>query len=374
MPVYKRTSNKTKDGRCYFFKVNYRDSFNRIKSYSSKLYSTKQEAKDEERLFLNKLDEKNRAPVKMTLGDLWNRFLEYQEDKVKINTKRGYLYKEKYLKSMFSIKCNDFNIQHYEAWKKDMNKIESMKDVSKNDVLKVFVTVLHWGMAHYNFNFAQTIMLMTKFKNPDEVPVDREIYSVEEFNQFLSAEDELKYRCLWQTLYYNGLRIGEARGLQWKDVDWDNKTISINKQVQDIDNYSATYYVCSLKTQSSKRTLPICDNLYSDLLEYYNSVKVFKNFSEEFWIFGEDYGIRALTYQCARRRKGSIAKKAEVKEIRLHDFRHSCASLLINKGLPVTVVSKYMGHASINETLHTYAHIFNGALNDVSDVLNELEI
>ena len=72
--------------------------------------------------------------------------------------------------------------------------------------------------------------------------------------------------------------------------------------------------------------------------------------------------------------EGSIAKKAEVKEIRLHDFRHSCASLLINKGLPVTVVSKYLGHASINETLHTYAHIFNGALNDVSDVLNELEI
>ena len=178
MPVYKRTDKKTKDGRCYFFRVRYKDSFNKNRVYESKMYATKTEAKDEERFFLNKIEAKNKAPIKMTIGDLWEKFLEYQDDKVKISTKRGYYYKSKYLKKMFHIVCNDFNIQHYEAWKKEINKIPTLKDVSKNDILKVFVTVLHWGMAHYNFNFSQVISLMTKLKSPGAIPAERKIYSV----------------------------------------------------------------------------------------------------------------------------------------------------------------------------------------------------
>lgn len=373
MPIYK-TNRPSKDGRIYFFKVQYRDHLNNTKKYTSKLYATKTQAKDEERIFLNQLEETNKAPIEMTMGDLWNKFLEYQEDKVKISTKRGYHYKEKYLKPLFKIKCRDFVPSHFDSWKRQLKSKDNLKDVSKNDILKVLVAFMHWGMKHYNFNFSQAISLMTKFKNPNEVKVERQIYSLDQFNQFLSAEDELRYRCLWETLYFCGLRIGEARGLQWKDVDWDNKTISISKQVLDIDNYSATYYFSSLKTQASKRKLPLCDSLYNDLKEYYELVSSFKNFNKEFFVFGEDYGTRALTYACARRRKKSIAKSSGVKEIRIHDFRHSCASLLISKGLPITVVSKYMGHASINETMHTYAHMFDGALYDVSDLLNNLDI
>lgn len=373
MPIYKST-RPSKDGKKYFFKVQYKNSLGQTKSYVSKLYLTRTEAKDEERLFLNKANQMNLAPVKMTLGDLWVKFIEYQDDKVKVSTKIGYKYKRKYLENLFHIKCNDFNITHYDEWKKELNKNPNLKDVSKNDVYKVLVTVLHWGIAHYNFNFAQTISLMTKFKTPNEVPAERKIYSLDDFNLFLSGEDDLRYRCLWQTLYFNGLRIGEARGLQWNDIDFEKKTISINKQVQDIDNYSATYFICSLKTASSKRSLPMCDSLYSDLKEYYNIVSQFKNFNPEFFVFGEDFGIRALTYASARRRKRKVANLVGVDEIRLHDFRHSCASLLIHKGLPITVVSKYMGHASINETLHTYAHMFDGALVEVSDLINKLDI
>lgn len=65
-------------------------------------------------------------------------------------------------------------------------------------------------------------------------------------------------------LFLIGLRIGEARGLQWKDINWDNKTLWINKQVQSLDNYSSSYYVCNLKTASSNRILTMCDALYDD--------------------------------------------------------------------------------------------------------------
>lgn len=67
-----------------------------------------------------------------------------------------------------------------------------------------------------------------------------------------------------------------------------------------------------------------------------------------------------------------IAESSEVKEIRLHDFRHSCASLLINVGTPITTVSKYMGHARVTETLNTYSHMFKNDFDNVSSTFNRL--
>ena len=97
MPQYKSTA-PTKDGRCWYFKVQYKDSLNNTKVFISKKYATKTEAKDEERKYINKVNEKKRAPIDMTIGDLWQKFLEYKDDKVRISTKRGYHHTEKYIK------------------------------------------------------------------------------------------------------------------------------------------------------------------------------------------------------------------------------------------------------------------------------------
>ena len=76
--------------------------------------------------------------------------------------------------------------------------------------------------------------------------------SDEEFEKFIYGEDDPRYLLLWKTLYYCGLRIGEARGLQWEDIDWDNKTLWVHKQVQSLDNYSSNYYVSNLKTTEKR--------------------------------------------------------------------------------------------------------------------------
>ena len=208
-----KAKTPTKDGKCWFFRVPYRDEFNAIKQYNSKKYATRAEAKEAELEYLNKLKENINVPMKMTIEDLWNAFLEYQDDKVRISTKVGYKYRGKYLVPLYNIKCVDFNIMYFENWRKYMNSQPDMKDVSKNDILKVLKAVLHFGIKRYNFNFNQVILLMEKFKNPEEKKSERQIYEYDEFMKFLSAEDDLRFRCLWETLYYCGLRIGEARGL-----------------------------------------------------------------------------------------------------------------------------------------------------------------
>ena len=100
MPVYKY-NNPTKDGRCWLFRVNYKDSLNNNRRYTSKKYATKFEAKEAERKFLNELDNNSNIPSKMTLGDLWDKYLEFQSDKVRINTRRSYIYTQESLKILF---------------------------------------------------------------------------------------------------------------------------------------------------------------------------------------------------------------------------------------------------------------------------------
>ena len=371
MPIYK-SSTPTKDGRCYFFKVFYKDNFGNDKQFVSKKFATKTEAKDQERIFLNSLKDERKVPSKLTIGDLWNKWYEYQDDKVRISTKRGYVHTKKYVEPLFNIKCTEFNQFHFEEWKKFMNKT-NLGYVSKNDKLKVLRAVLNFGIKHYEFhNFHRAMMMMTKFENPGAIAEDHLVYSPTEFDLFLSAEDDPRYRILWLTLYYCGLRIGEARGLQWKDIDWETKTIWINKQVQSIDNFGSDFFICDLKTKSSNRKLTMCNALYTELKEYYDRCRQYTNFNDEFFCFGKDLGIVPLVYANARLRKNVIAKKAGVKQIRRHDFRHSCASLLIHSGAPIPMVSKYMGHARVNETLHTYTHMLGSDLQGISDIINNL--
>lgn len=82
-------------------------------------------------------------------------------------------------------------------------------------------------------------------------------------------------------------------------------------------------------------------------------------------------------------RRTKLANLAGLKVIRIHDFRHSCASLLINNGANasllinnganVTLVAKYLGHTKIEETLNTYSHMFSTALDSVVSVIDSLE-
>lgn len=71
-------------------------------------------------------------------------------------------------------------------------------------------------------------------------------------------------------------------------------------------------------------------------------------------------------------RKTKNAFMARVKDIRIHDFRHSCASLLIDSGANITLVAKYLGHSKIDETLNTYAHMFQNKLNNIISIIDNL--
>lgn len=370
MPIFK-TKSTTKDGRIYFFKVHYKDVFGEKKVKVSKKFATKKQAEIAEREFLRKLD-LGIKPNDMTFEELFNKFLENRKEKVKRTTFNAYSKKAKYLKPILKIKCADFNAYQFEAWKKQLNDC-CLSTKYKNDLYKFLKSIMNYGMDWFGLDFINTYRKMTNFTNPNEPVKEMDFYTYEEFKLFINEADELRWKCFFEALYYCGLRRGEARGLTWDNIDWDKRTLTINKQV--VDNYENgsmnKWIISSPKTKTSYRTIPICENLYIDLKKLYDEVSKFNDFNLNYFCFGlsDDMPFAPST---ALDRKNQYAKKAGIKQIRLHDFRHSCASLLINSGANITLVAKYLGHSKIEETLNTYSHMFQSALTDVINIMNNL--
>lgn len=339
----------------------------RIQHISGK-YFTKKEAQQEERKFLASIKDKSNN-TNMRFKDLYLAFYEYQKDKVKETTLQTYYDRVPFLEYLDNIKLEDFNINHFEAWKKIINS-KNIATSYKNDILKFLKAILNFGTRYYNFNFNSVYNKMTNFKNPNEMAKKMDYYTYEEFKQFISYETDLKYICLFETLYYCGLRNGEMRGLTWDDIDFYNKTITIDKQVPTRFT-SKNWKFYTPKTESSNRTIPMSNCLCEHLKELYNKVSQSSNYKSSWFVFGEADIPIVADNPSDRQRK--ICKKAKIKKIRIHDFRHSCASLLINNGANITIVAKYLGHTKIEETLNTYTHMYKSALNSVVDLINKMD-
>lgn len=93
------------------------------------------------------------------------------------------------------------------------------------------------------------------------------------------------------------------------------------------------------------------------------------DFNEDWYIFG---GINPLSTTTIGRKKDIYCKKANVKKIRIHDFRHSHASLLLSYGVPITVISQRLGHSDTNMTLNIYSHLIPQDEDKAIDILNNL--
>lgn len=370
MAIYqeKRKNKITKDGRSWFFRVPYVDiSGKRIQHMSGKYY-TKKEAQVAEREFLASIKDKT-DNTNMKFKELYLAFYDYQKDKVKETTFQTYYDRVPFLECLDNIKLEDFNINHYEMWKKNINS-KNLATSTKNDILKFLKAILNYGSKYHNFNFSSVYNKMNNFTNPNEMPKEMEFYTYDEFKQFIKCETDLKYKCLFETLYYCGLRNGEMRGITWDDIDFNKQTIRVNKQIP--TRYtSKSWKFTSPKTKSSIRTLPLAETLFIDLKELYNKVSQHSNFKSTWFVFGEaDIPIVADN---PNDRQKIICKKAKVKKIRIHDFRHSCASLLINNGANVAMVAKYLGHTKVEETLNTYTHLFDSELNSIINIINKLD-
>ena len=362
-------SRQSKDGRKWYFYtwINLPDGSRKM--YTSKNFMTKKEATLAEKEFILKKEKKLINISNMTFKELYEEFYDYKKDKVKTTTLIGYKANIKELKEFYNLKIRDIQLSHYIAWRKRVGELD-LADKTKNGYYKLLKTILNYGTKWHDFNFTSIYNKMEKFQNPNRPPVEMKFYTWEEFKQFISVIDEIKYKALFETLYYCGLRRGELRGLVWNNIDFEGKCISVVNNVVNLKGESGYWYLTTPKTRTSTRTLPIPDRLVEDLYTFYEEQKMQYGFSNEWFVFGDTSPIHPYVL---RLHNSKYAELAGVKTIRLHDFRHSCASILINSGASIMVVAKFLGHAKIDETLNTYSHLFKNKLDEVVQTMNNLQ-
>lgn len=360
-------SKATKDGRrwCFYDRI----KVNSIsKTYSSKCYATRAEALKAERDFLVGYESREINVTNMTFKQLFDEFYEYKLDKVKKTTLRSYRANIKQLSEFYELKIKDIKLEHYINWRKRIGGLDR-EDKTKNGYYKLLKTILNYGTKWHDFNFTSIYNKMEKFNNPNKPPKEMKFYTWEEFKQFISVIDDIKWKCVFEVFFFCGLRRGELRGLSWDNVDFKNSEISIIKNVVQ-EGKTGEVIVTTPKTRTSTRTLPVPKRVIEDLYELYLHEKKQYGFSEKWFIFGDK---EPLSANILRHKKNEFTKKSGVKQIRIHDFRHSCASVLINNGASIMVVARYLGHAKIDETLNTYSHLFKNKMDEIINTLNKLE-
>lgn len=357
----------TKDGRKWIFYDWVTQLDGSRKKYFSKKYASRKEALDAEKEFLTKYTNIDVNTSNMTFKELYLSYYNYQADKVKFTTIKTYKDRVKFFQDLDNVKVNDFSILHFERWKEFINK-QNISTNYKNHLYKFFKAILNYGSKWYGLNFAGMYLKMTNFTDPNEIPKEMDFYTYDEFQKFIACEEDILYKALYETLYYCGLRRGELKGLTWEDIDFEDKTLRVNKNVVSYIE-GKKFRVTTPKTKSSNRILPMPDILVNDLKQVYENFKKYQNFNKKWFVFG---GVEPISNGKIRTHKISNCNKAKIREIRIHDFRHSCASLLINSGANINMVAKYLGHTKIDETLNTYSHLFKNKMNDIVNIINNL--
>lgn len=319
------------------------------------------EAKEYERLFRKQYQDIQVSIRYITFKELSQKFLDSLNVKqVTLRTYRDVL--DKVNDVMGNKKINLITKDYLQKYIRDLEK-----DYSSNYVEKHYYNIRSvFNYAVENDYLQMNPMSKVKlFVNKDEVKKEMLFWEPDEFNQFISAVEDQEMKTLYTFLYFMGTRKGEALALQWKDVDFKNDIVQIYKSVT-TKVKGASYTITSPKTKNSIRNIPMFKIVRDSLMAWKEKHQKMYGFSEDCFVFGF---YRPMPYDRPRKQLIKIldnineGKPADqqLKRIRIHDFRHSHASWLINNmgkyDFSDYDIAKRLGDTV--QMLHsTYAHQF----------------
>ena len=180
---------------------------------------------------------------------------------------------------------------------------------------------------------------------------------------------------------FYGLRRSEVLGLKWSAIDFQSNTITIKHTVTscNIDGKHIQVAQDTTKTKSSMRTLPLVPVFKDKLLQLKEKQAEYRR------VCGKCYDKRYLEYICVDEMGTLISPhyltsafpkllaKNNLRHIRFHDLRHSCASLLLANGVPMKQIQEWLGHSDFSTTANVYAHLdYNSKLSSADAMVNGL--
>ena len=191
---------------------------------------------------------------------------------------------------------------------------------------------------------------------------DRRILTIEQTEEFIRLLNEApqKYRVFFMLDIYSGMRRGELLGLEWKDIDFDEGII----RIQRTSNYTKSrgIYTDTTKTEGSERWIKVPEEIV-ELLKTYRTVQdIDKSNLANQWIDTDrlftQWNGWPMSPQTPYDWLRKFCKKHDFPFYGVHQFRHLHTSLLIGAGVDPTTVSGILGHSQVSTTMNLYSHMF----------------
>lgn len=331
-------------------------------------FATKAEAQQFE--YKAKFEEDN--PDHIKFQDLVQEYRDYYKASVTYGTfaRTGIFFERfifpnfpnKYLNQITDKDCLDFWF-----YVRDLDRATGYK----NDILGTFKGVFKYAESFHDLNHNPTLKLKRFQKTREEKlqkkHKDMRIWTNEEFASFIKCVDNPLYEALFMILFYTGMRKGECLALTWEDL-LDHK-LNIDKSLTRKTDLKDSYEIKEPKNVSSIRVISLNNGLYDYLMTYKKVQMQLPGYREDWFIFG---GPRPVAENTLTRAKDNACKKAGVKIIHIHDFRHSHASNLIADGVNIVAVSKRLGHSDVSMTLQIYTHLLDKNDDELIDHLEKI--
>ena len=287
---------------------------------------------------------------------IWD-WLSYKKDYIKESTYANYSniisnhiapdLGKYYLKDLNNKIIQEFLLKKYKIGRLD--NLGGLSSKTIRDIVAIIKSSLKFAMkedliSNFNLDF-----IYPKISSKDK------IYTISKQDQnklidYILKNQSSKNFGILLTLY-SGIRIGELCALQWKDIDFKNNILNINKTLQrvyikDKQINKSKLIITNPKTHNAEREIPLNKDFAKEL-------KKFKTDNEDYILSGSRKWIEPRTY---RRFFARTLEKVKIDKINFHGLRHTFATNCIKLGVDYKTVSELLGHATVNITLNLYVH------------------
>jgi integrase len=192
---------------------------------------------------------------------------------------------------------------------------------------------------------------------------------------FLKAAKGDRFEALYILCLMCGLRQGEALALRWRDIDLDGGTLRVNLQLQRVRDGGGLRF--SEPKNASRRTVGLPQRAVSALKSHRKrqleeKLAAGSLYRDEGLVFASRHGTPIDAQNVVNRYYKPLLKRASLPPIRFHDLRHSCLSLLAQRGEPIRDLQALAGHATAAFTLQRYTHHYDASAKRTADAMGEI--
>ena len=266
-----------------------------------------------------------------------------------------------------------------------------MRDLQPSHIQKMYNDMVKQGRGYRTIYLShailhralvQAVKLGLLLRNPDDATIPPK--SKQKEMQFLN-EDQVQRLLItaermddrFFALYYlaiaTGMRLGEILGLKWDDIDLNQGIIKVQRQ---LTKCRTGFEFTSPKTNAGIRQINLGSKTIEVMQSHLQRLQAEKLIAGDSWkdnniVFPSTIGT-PMNRSNLRKRFQTALRNAGLPSIRFHDLRHTAASLMLNNGIPVIIVSKRLGHARASITLDVYGHLIPSKQQEAAILMDQL--